>query len=145
MTYLDAFKSYGDQIYSMDTAGIFSTYPNPVVSTLGCFFDQIIGTAVLITVIMAIGDKKNVVMPHGTCAILVSLLIIVIGCSLGFNCGYAINPARDLGPRIFTYLIGWGPQVFTAGNYFFWIPLVAPMIGSFIGTVLYIVLVSNNL
>lgn len=132
-------------MYSLNTAGIFSTFPNESLGVFGGFLDQVLGTAVLIMVVMAISDKKNNDMPKEISAILVSFLVIVIGCSLGFNCGYAINPARDLGPRLFTFFAGWGSQVFTAGNNFFWIPILGPLVGSFIGTVLYLIIVSNNL
>ena len=63
---------------------------------------------------------------------------------LRYNSGYAINPARDLGPRIFTLIGGWGTQVFSAGRYFFWIPIVAPMVGSLVATLFYTLLISNN-
>jgi len=60
-----------------------------------------------------------------------------------YNCGYAINPARDFGPRIFTSF-EWGYQVWTLGDNFFWIPIVGPMVGSLIATIFYTLIVSNN-
>lgn len=143
--YLDGLRSFGDEMYSLNTAGIFATYPNEVLGVFGGFLDQVIGTAVLIMVVMAISDKKNNNISKEISAILISFLVIVIGCSLGFNCGYAINPARDFGPRLFTFFAGWGSQVFNAGNNFFWIPIIGPLIGSFIGTLFYVVIISNNL
>jgi aquaporin-7 len=59
--------------------------------------------------------------------------------------GYAINPARDLGARLFTLIAGWGWQTFSEGNYFFWVPIIAPMMGSFFATVIYTLIISNNL
>lgn len=94
---------------------------------------------------MAITDKRNEQIPHGASAILVGLIVVLLGMSFGYNCGGAINPARDFGPRFFTFIAGWGHQVFTAGNYFFWIPLVAPMLGSLVGTFLYLFFISNQL
>lgn len=143
--YLDGLKSFGDEMYSLNTAGIFSTFPNEFLGVFGGFLDQVLGTAVLIMVVMAISDKKNNDLSKGISAILVAFLVIVIGCSLGINCGYAINPARDFGPRLFIFFAGWGSQVFTSGSNFFWIPIVGPLVGSFIGTVLYLIVVSNNL
>jgi glycerol uptake facilitator-like aquaporin len=61
----------------------------------------------------------------------------VIGMTYGLNSGYAINPARDLGPRIFTYLAGWGPQVFTAHDNWWWVPVVGPLIGAVVGGLVY--------
>jgi glycerol uptake facilitator-like aquaporin len=84
-------------------------------------------------------------MPHGVNAILNGIVVILIGMSYAYNCGGAINPARDFGPRFFTFVAGWGPQVFSAGNYFFWVPLVAPFFGAILATLLYLLLISNHL
>ena len=56
---------------------------------------------------------------------------------LGFNAGYAINPARDLGPRLFTALAGWGPEVFRANHHYFWVPIVGPLVGGALGVWIY--------
>ena len=50
-----------------------------------------------------------------------------------FNSGYAINPARDFGPRLFTFVAGWGGEVFRAGNDWWWVPIVAPCVGGVLG------------
>lgn len=115
------------------------------MSISGAIIDQIVGTCLLIIVVLAVTDKKNVEIPHGTSAILLGSTVLLIGVSFGHNCGYAINPARDFGPRFFTFIAGWGSQVFTAGNYFFYVPIVAPLVGSILGTFLYIILISNHL
>ena len=59
--------------------------------------------------------------------------MLLIGATFGFNAGYAINPARDFGPRLFTALAGWGGEVFTAGNGWWWVPIVGPCIGAVLG------------
>ena len=74
---------------------------------------QVIGTAALIVCILAIVDPHNTPVPAGLEAFTVGLVVLVIGLSMGFNSGYAVNPARDLGPRLFTALAGWGSGVFT--------------------------------
>lgn len=56
--------------------------------------------------------------------------------------GYAINPARDFGPRFFTFIAGWGSDVFTADGYYFYVPLLAPNIGTCVGGFVYTALVS---
>lgn len=61
---------------------------------------------------MALSDQKNKPAAAGSEPILVGLLVLLIGISLGSNSGYAINPTRDIGPRIFTAIAGWGPDVF---------------------------------
>ena len=86
---------------------------------------------------IALTDQKNLA-PDGRIApIHVGLLVVLIGMTFGFNAGYAINPARDLGPRLFTALAGWGGEVFTAGNSWWWVPIVGPLIGGVLGGYVY--------
>jgi len=94
--------------------------------------------------ILAITDKKNTEIPHQTVAILIGLSLIVVGAAFGYNGGFAVNPARDFGPRMFTLIAGWGTKTFTAGNYYFWIPIIGPMLGSVFGTFLYWIFISNH-
>ncbi|KAG3181340.1 hypothetical protein JG687_00017934 [Phytophthora cactorum] len=61
--------------------------------------------------------------------------------AFGMNTGYAVNPARDFGPRLFTFCAGWGSKVFTTRNYYFWIPIVADLSGGVAGAGLYRLLV----
>lgn len=146
-TYRQAFDAFdgGSRIVSgaKATAGIFATYPQPFLSTFGGLVDQIVGTALLMLVIMAIGDTRNLAPTGNVAPILVGLLVTVIGMSFGLNAGYAINPARDLGPRLFTALAGWGTEVFRAGNYWFWVPIVGPIIGGPLGAWIYDVLIGK--
>ena len=69
-------------------------------------------------------------------------IVLLIGMTFGYNCGYAINPARDFGPRLFTAMAGWGSKVFTANDYFWWVPIVGPCIGGVLGGLIYDVLVT---
>lgn len=74
------------------------------------------GTAFLLFVVCAVGDergtlKKNAAASAPWC---VALAIYAIGSAFGYNCGYAVNPARDLGPRVMSYLMGYKIEVFTA-------------------------------
>jgi len=62
--------------------------------------------------IMAITDNRNSIHTQADVAISIGALVLVIGVSFGTNCGYAVNPARDLGPRLFTLAAGWGTKVF---------------------------------
>jgi glycerol uptake facilitator protein len=69
------------------------------------------------------------------------MVVMAIGISFGANAGYAINPARDFGPRMFALIAGWGKEAFP-GNYgnvndYFWIPIVGPLIGAALASVLY--------
>ncbi len=82
---------------------------------------------------------------QGFGAIIAGITVFAIGTAFAYNCGYPLNPARDFGPRLFTLIAGWGVKTFTAGNYYFWIPIVGPMTGAFVGTILYTITISSHL
>ena len=85
--------------------------------------------------IMALTDDGNGI-PRGPLApLLIGLLIAVIGASMGPLTGFALNPARDFGPKLFTSLAGWGSIAFTGGLAipYFLVPLLAPVVGAIIG------------
>ncbi|TSK72101.1 Aquaporin-7 [Bagarius yarrelli] len=119
------------------TAGIFATYPAPYLSIQAGFLDQVLGTAMLLFCVMALSDKKNQPAPAGGEPMALGALVLLIGVSMGSNSGYAINPTRDLGPRVFTAIAGWGLEVFRAGNNWWWVPLVAPLVGGVTGALIY--------
>ena len=132
LTYLHeivAFTGEGGP-YGLKTAGIFSTYPLSNTTSLSStvyfsnFFDQFFATTLFIIGVLAITDIKNTNIPHVVKAVLVGLILLIIGTSYGMHCGFPVNPARDFAPRLFTLIAGWGTQVFTAYDYFFWVPLV---------------------
>ncbi|XP_044052642.1 aquaporin-3a isoform X2 [Siniperca chuatsi] len=112
------------------TAGIFATYPANHLTIVNGFFDQLIGTAALIVCILAIVDPYNNPIPQGLEAFTVGFVVLVIGLSMGFNSGYAVNPARDLGPRLFTAMAG-------VRNGWFLVPIFAPFLGTIIGVIIY--------
>jgi glycerol uptake facilitator protein len=91
---------------------------------------EIFGTAVLLWGVLASGDMKNLGVGANLGPMVVSLTVLAVGLSLGGPSGYAINPARDFGPRLFGLVVG------TQGlfNNMYW--LVAPIIGTLIGGVL---------
>ncbi|XP_027032004.1 aquaporin-7 isoform X1 [Tachysurus fulvidraco] len=119
------------------TAGIFATYPAPYLSIQTGFLDQVLGTAMLLLCLMSLADKRNQPAPTGGEPVATGALVLLIGVSMGSNSGYAINPTRDLGPRIFTAIAGWGIDVFRAGNNWWWVPLVAPLVGGVTGALIY--------
>lgn len=119
------------------TAGIWATYPQPYLTTRGGLADQVVGTAMLVLCVFAIGDNRNQSPGANLAPLVVGLTVMAIGMTLGYNCGYAINPARDLGPRLFTALAGWGSAVFTAGNNWWWVPVVGPLLGGVLGGFVY--------
>ena len=126
-------------------AGIWATYPQAFLSTFpGGFIDQVVGTALLMAVILAVTDARNSPPASGMAPVIVGLLVAVIGMSFGFNAGYAINPARDFGPRLFTAVGGWGVDVFRAANGWWWVPIVAPVVGAVLGGAAYDALIGNR-
>jgi aquaporin-3 len=127
------------------TAGIFATYPQPFMSIAGGFFNEALGAALLMLAILGMTDSRNQPVPNGLVPVCVGLLVVGIGASFGFNTGYAINPARDFGPRLFTAIGGWGGEVFTAADGWWWVPIVAPCVGTVSGGWIYDLCVGNRL
>jgi MIP family channel proteins len=138
VTYHEALNAFDGGVRQVagaqGTAGIWATYPQPFLSVFpGGFIDQVVGTALLVAGIFGITDSRNSPAPAGLAPVVVGLLVVLIGATFGFNSGYAINPARDFGPRLFTLVAGWGGEVFRAGNGWWWVPIVAPCIGGVLG------------
>lgn len=120
------------------TAGIWSTYPQPFLSNFpGGLIDQIVGTALLLICIFALTDDRNTAPESKMGPLLVGAAVLLIGMTFGYNSGYAINPARDFGPRLFTAFAGWGSEVFRASNGWWWVPIVGPLIGGVLGGAIY--------
>ncbi|ETN36499.1 uncharacterized protein HMPREF1541_08777 [Cyphellophora europaea CBS 101466] len=118
------------------SAGIFCTYPAPFMTRTGMFFSEFIASTILMFMIYALKDDGNLgagpLVPLG-----LFFVIFGIGACFGWETGYAINFARDFGPRLVSYMIGYGPEVWRAGGYYFWIPMVAPFCGCSFGGWLY--------
>ncbi|XP_072920339.1 aquaporin-3-like isoform X5 [Hemitrygon akajei] len=95
------------------TAGIFTTFPLEHVSAITGIFDQAAGTAVLIFCILTIVDPLHTPVRTGLEAFTIGLVVLITGWSMGSNSQYSLNPARDIGPRLFTAIAGWGSEVFT--------------------------------
>jgi len=148
LTYREAFDKFDGGVRQVTgaqaTAGIFATYPQPFLSLAGGLVDQIVGTALLLLLVFALGDAKNFA-PEGRFGpVLVGAAVVLIGMSFGYNAGYAINPARDLGPRLFTLVAGWGGETFRAGNGWWWVPIVGPLIGGPLGGFVYDAFITKN-
>ncbi|XP_014750330.1 PREDICTED: aquaporin-7-like isoform X2 [Sturnus vulgaris] len=139
--YYDAIYEYTNGSLTVSgptaTAMIFSTYPAPNVSLQGAFFTEFTATVMLILGILVIHDEKNNAAIKGAQPMLTGMLVLGIGLGMGLNTGYAINPSRDLPPRIFTAIAGWGTDVFTADHSWWWIPVTAPILGSLAGILIY--------
>jgi glycerol uptake facilitator protein len=137
---------------SIASYSIFATFPsgyfhNPV----GPFIDELIGTALLVGIVLAVIDNLNLPPKGNLAPWIIGLIVAGIGMSYGANSGYAINPARDFGPRLLAWAAGWG-DVAMPGNYgpgsvdwYFWIPIVAPIVGGIIGALVYDFFISHVL
>ncbi|EKT54103.1 MIP/aquaporin family protein [Providencia burhodogranariea] len=132
---------------SLFTAGVFSTYPAPQLTEFHAFFIEVVIAAILLCLILALTDDGNGI-PRGPLApLLIGILIAVIGGSFGPLTGFALNPARDFGPKVVAYLAGWGDIALTGGREipYFLVPLTAPIVGALIGAFAYRTLISRHL
>ena len=132
---------------SLELASVFSTYPHALLSTAQAFLVEMVITAILMGVIMALTDDNNG-LPRGPMApLLIGLLIAVIGSAMGPLTGFAMNPARALGPTMMTFFAGWGEIAFTGARDvpYFLIPIFAPILGACVGAGLYRVLIARHL
>jgi len=118
------------------TAGIFCTYPAAFMTRTGQFFSEFIASAILMFCIYALKDDGNLGAGNLT-PLALFFVIFGIGACFGWGTGYAINFARDFGPRLVSYMLGYGHNVWAAGNYYFWVPMVAPFFGCTFGAFLY--------
>jgi glycerol uptake facilitator protein len=119
------------------TAGVFSTFPGVPGTFWPGMIDQIVGTALLMAMILAIGDKLNNAAGAAWGALAVAFTVMAVGISFGAMHGYAINPARDLGPRLFSVLAGFKNNGLTDGSMIWIVPVVGPVIGALVGAVIY--------
>ena len=132
--YLPAFRAF-DPLREK-TAGVFCTFPAfPEILSAG-FLDQVVGTAALLFLVLALSDERNQP-PAILTPILVGLVVVAIGIGFGKMHGYAINPARDFGPRLFVMLAGFRNNGLTDGSLVFLVPIFGPLLGGVIGGFLY--------
>jgi glycerol uptake facilitator protein len=140
---------------ALATYSIFATFPAGYFrgSIPGPFLDQIVGTAFLLMLVVAVIDARNTAVGSNLAPLVIGLVVAAIGMSIGPNAGYAINPARDFGPRLIAWAAGWGHVALpgsinvpglTFSNYW-WIPIVGPLIGGVIGVLIYDLFISDVL
>lgn len=121
------------------TFSIFATFPAGYYGgdVVGPLLDQVIGTMFLMILIFALIDTFNQPPRANLAPLLVGLTVAAIGMSYGANAGYAINPARDFGPRMFAWMAGWGRVALPGVNNYFWVPIVGPLVGGVLGAFIY--------
>lgn len=126
--------------------GVFSTLPGAGVSEWGALRDQIIGTAILLFLVLAVTDARNSLPAGNLAPLIVGLIVVAIGMAFAVNAGYAINPARDFGPRLASFLTGYETAFQdTSGYPYFWVPIVGPLVGGVIGAGLYELIIGRFL
>jgi glycerol uptake facilitator protein len=147
-TYTDLINSI-DPKHTIATQGIFSTLPgNGVyeVSVTNAFFDQVVGTAILVFVVFALTTATNNPPLANMGPLIIGFLVVGIGMAWGVNAGYAINPARDLGPRLASLVTGYGDALKDQNGYFYtWVPIIGPLVGGLVGGGLFKVLIESHL
>lgn len=128
------------QLTRMDggAAGVFFTHPGLAITPMHALMDQIVLTAFLLFGIFAITEQYNEMAPGANSgALMIGLLVATIGASMGYLEAWAINPARDFGPRLFAFFAGWGKSALPSPGNYWWIPIVGPLIGGVIGGAAY--------
>jgi len=137
---LDAFEGVGVRTVppsATATAGLFATYAQTYETSVSCFFDEFLATAILLLVVFAVTDRKNGPPPAGLVPLAIFILVLGEGACLGMNTAYAINPARDLGPRLLTWIF-YGKGVWNYRHqYWLWTPIIAPILGGLAGAGIY--------
>ncbi|MCQ4040906.1 MIP/aquaporin family protein [Streptantibioticus rubrisoli] len=140
-----------DPKHTTATQIVFSTLPGNGSLTAGihewgAFRDQVIGTALLMMLILAVTDLLNTPPRANLAPFVIGLIVVVIGMAFGADAGYAINPARDFGPRLASFITGYrGAFRDQWGNLYFWVPIVAPLIGGLVGAAFYKLSISRYL
>ncbi|KAJ7931188.1 putative aquaporin 4 [Mycena leptocephala] len=132
---IDIFEGSG--IRTMKTAGVFGAYAAGYLTDVSAFFSEVLGTAVLVLVIVALSDKKSTAPPPGLFPLVIFLVILGISSSLGMQTGFSLNPARDFGPRLLSAAVGY-PGVFSYRHqYWLWTGILGPVVGAQLAIALY--------
>jgi glycerol uptake facilitator protein len=138
-----------DPGHTIKSQGVFSTLPgngSAPVDTWGGLRDQIIGTAILLFLILAVTDLRSTSPGANLAPFIIGLIVVAIGMAWGTNAGYAINPARDFGPRLASFFTGYGGAWRDQhGDLYFWVPILGPLVGGLLGAALYDLLIGRSL
>ena len=132
---LGVYLCYQGALVAAGMPNVWCTGPGANISLFTAFICEIFGTAVLLWGVLASGDAKNVPIGANLGPMLVGLVVLGVGLCLGGPSGYAINPARDLGPRIFGTLVG--TTGLWSGLYWLVAPIIGPIVGGVIGVFTY--------
>ncbi|CAJ0915075.1 unnamed protein product, partial [Mesorhabditis belari] len=143
LDYLETLNFYDGGRRQIDgpngTLCFFVTCIAPYSTKLSALFDQIVGTAILCMTMAAMLDPKNGV-PKFLHPLFGGLTVLTIGLAFAQNDAYPIHAARDLGARLFMFII-YGKGVWTKDDYYWWVPILGPLIGGFVGAWLYVLFI----
>ncbi|SPO26304.1 related to channel protein [Ustilago trichophora] len=134
--YLPAINQYegGSNIRTLSgehgTGRLFVTVPEVVFSAASGFGTEVVATSILMAMVLAVGDETNAPPSDGLSALVLGFVVVMIGMSFGWPTSYAISPSRDLGPRLFLYMIGYGKELWTHNSYWW---MYGPQVGCFLG------------
>ncbi|KAL6241927.1 hypothetical protein RBB50_011172 [Rhinocladiella similis] len=139
--YKDAIEQYA----SSDVARVgpaFWTAPRQDLSKAAAFFTEFTATAIASGSVLALGDDSNSPPGAGMHAFIIGLLTSALCMAFSYNTGTALNPARDLGPRLVTWMAGFSSDVFTLFDWWWiWGPWVGTMTGALFGAFVYDLLI----
>jgi glycerol uptake facilitator protein len=123
--------------FAVSEVGTFVTNAAGWETLWAAFGDEVLCTALLLFLIFALTDLLNQPPQANLAPFMVGMIIVLIGCAFTLNSGYAMNPARDLGPRLLAWVVGFGQVAFPGALGYWWVPIVAPLIGGAVGAYLY--------
>lgn len=128
------------------SAAIFANYPAPYSSVCTGLVEEILCTTIFMIVICSVTNPKYSKVPSSLQPLYIGFTLLAVGVAYGSNGGYALNPARDLAPRLVSYFGGFGSRVFSFRGYnWFWIFLVGPHVGAILGVfIFHFVLLETN-
>ncbi|EUB62116.1 Aquaporin-3 [Echinococcus granulosus] len=129
----------GGNFYVNSTGGIFVAGKGSSVKT--AVVDQILTTALLMFGLLAVGDNRLVKKSDKFAPMLAGMVVYMAVGTYTANASSALNPARDLGPRILLLVSYWGMSAFTIDNYYFWVPALMPIVGAVLGVIVYQLLI----
>ncbi len=145
LVYMEGLKAAGmPNVWCTGPGGVFGSSFWGAVGDKGAggayslgnaFIAEIVGTAVLLWGVLASGDAKNMGLKDNLGVFVVALTVLAVGISLGGPSGYAINPARDFGPRLFGAIVG--TQGLFDGLYWLVCPIIGPIVGGLVGAFTY--------
>lgn len=130
-------RVFGEFFPSSSDGGL-TRHSHALMGHGAAFATEVIGTAILLLVIFAVTDPENPTMPKPLIPLTIGLTVTILICLLGPLTMACFNPARDLAPRIFSSLVGWGKIPFTA-NGIGWLTvyIIAPILGGLLGGLVY--------